>query len=145
LYIDGWYEKYNWMVARFSQPFYLKIKRKLYRASMKNIFKFISFLSLMLLSSHSVAAWDGTLLGKINSIDVAPGQNYGFRISLVGFPKICGNDNTWAYLNESDSNYNTYVSVLLAAKMADKNVVVYTKRETSSGHNYCHIGYISLK
>ena len=49
-----------------------------------------------------------------------------------------------AYLNEPDSNYETYVSVLLAARLADKPVTIYSNRETKSGKNHCHIGYIAL-
>jgi hypothetical protein len=101
--------------------------------------------SLFILSTNALASWGGTVAGKINSIDVAPGQNYGFRVSLINAPKLCGNNHTWAYLNESDSNYKTFVSVLLAAKMADKQVVLYTNNESSSGKSYCHIGYIVLK
>ena len=101
-------------------------------------------LPLLILSTNVFGAWDGTVSGKISSINVTGGQNYGFRISLANSPKLCGNNNTWAYLNESDSNYKTYISVLLAAKMADKNVVVYTNQEKTSGQSYCHIGYIVL-
>ncbi|MBA6233639.1 MULTISPECIES: hypothetical protein [unclassified Colwellia] len=103
------------------------------------------FYSSFFLSTNALASWDGTVAGKINSIDVAPGQNYGFRVSLINSPKLCGNNHTWAYLNESDSNYKTFVSVLLAAKMADKQVVLYTNHENSSGQSYCHIGYMVLK
>jgi hypothetical protein len=107
----------------------------------------IKFLLLLLLisSTNVYAAWDGIIAGKINAIDIAPGQNYGFRVSLTNSPKLCGNSHTWAYLNESDSNYQTFVSVLLAAKMADKQVVLYTNIENASGQGYCHIGYISLR
>ena len=104
-------------------------------------------LTIALLSSvHVNAAWDGTNSGKIHGIDVAaPGDNYGFRISLDdGTTKMCGNNHTWAYLNETDSNYQTFVSVLLAAKMAEKSVIVYTNKDSSS-NEYCHIGYIGMR
>lgn len=90
-------------------------------------------------------AWDGSVEGKIQNIDVAPGENYGFRLSLQNSPKLCGNDHTWAYLNKSDSNYETFVSVLLAAKMAERSVRIYTTKETASGNGYCRIGYIVLR
>jgi len=108
---------------------------------MRNNAYLIFGLSLL---SFSSLAWDGRVSGKVGNIDVTSGSNYGFRVTLVNGPALCGNDNKWAYLNDSDSNYQTYVSVLLAAKMADKNVTVYTNRETSSGNGYCHIGYISI-
>jgi hypothetical protein len=105
---------------------------------MKNWFFIVGLLSF------SSQAWDGHVSGKIGSIDVTSGNNYDLRVTLVNGPKLCGNGNTWAYLNNSDSNYQTYVSVLLAAKMAEKNVTIYTSKETKSGNGYCHIGYISM-
>ena len=100
---------------------------------------FLAFLSI------TAAAWDGAIEGQIQSIDVAPGENFGFRISLKNSPKLCGNGHAWAYVNESDSNYKTFVSVLLAAKMAEKTVTIYTGRETATGNGYCHIGYVSMQ
>ena len=99
----------------------------------------------MFLSSTASANWDGVTNGKINGIDVTTGQNYGFRVSLVGAPKLCGSNHGWAYLNQNDSNYQTYVAVLLAAKMADKAVTIFANRESTSGSNYCKIGYVALR
>jgi hypothetical protein len=93
----------------------------------------------------NIFAWDGATNGVIFGLDVAPGENYGIRISLKNLPKLCGNEHAWAYLNESDSNYKTFVSVLLAAKLADKPIAIFTSRETTSGNGYCHIGYIQLQ
>lgn len=92
-------------------------------------------------SLHSFA-WDGQVSGKVIRIDVAGGQNYGFRVYLDGLPKLCGNNHTWAYLNDTDSNYQTYVAVLLAAKAANYNVRLYANKEGSNA--YCHIGYITI-
>lgn len=94
--------------------------------------------------SFATAAWDGMITGKIQNIDVTGGQNYGFRISLVNTPPLCGSGHAWAYLNDTDSNYETFVSVLLAAKLSDRSVTIYTNKETISGNNYCKIGYIVL-
>ncbi|GAB1623977.1 hypothetical protein AAOGI_40270 [Agarivorans albus] len=112
---------------------------------MKNNYRFFFCTCFMFFSSNVFAAWDGVTVGKISSLDVTSGNNYGFRINLKGAPKLCGNNHTWAYVNESHSNYKTYVSVLLAAKMADKEVVLYTNQEQKSGANYCSIGYLVLK
>jgi hypothetical protein len=100
---------------------------------------FLAFLSIQ------ATAWDGAVEGQIQSIDVAPGENFGFRVSLKNAPKLCGNGHAWAYVNESDSNYKTFVSVLLAAKMAEKTVTIYTGKETTTGNSYCHIGYVSMQ
>jgi len=102
----------------------------------------VASLSLLAISAH---AWDGVQLGTIATVDVAPGDNYGFRVSLDGGATLCGNANTWAYLNEADSNYKTFVGVLMAAKLAGKSVVIYANREMTSGQGYCHIGYVSLR
>jgi hypothetical protein len=109
--------------------------------------KFVKLLIMFTSAFISIRAiaWDGIIEGQIQGIDVAPGENYGFRVSLKNSPQMCGNAHAWAYLNESDSNYKTFVSVLLAAKMAEKTVTIFTTKETNSGNNYCHIGYVALK
>ena len=101
--------------------------------------------SALTITSSVVWSWAGSISGTVQIIDVAPGENYGFRVYLKDLPTMCGNTNNWAYVNESDSNYKTYVSVLLAAKMAGTPVVIFSERETVSGSGYCHIGYISLR
>jgi hypothetical protein len=104
------------------------------------------FITLVLLfCSFTALAWDGAVAGKVAVIDVTGGDNYGFRISLEGNPSLCGNGNTWAYINQSDSNYQTYAAVLLAAKLAQKDVTVYSVQESISGKGYCKMGYISLR
>jgi len=100
---------------------------------------------VLLIATFKALAWDGSITGEINRIDVTSGNNYGFRVTLNNSPKLCGNEHSWAYLNESDSNYKTYVSVLLAAKMGGVPVHLYVNKETTSGHDFCHIGYIVLK
>jgi hypothetical protein len=107
--------------------------------------KLILLVLLCCTSTSSAFAWDGALVGKIASIDVTGGNNYDFRIALEGNPSLCGNNNTWAYINQSDSNYQTYASVLLAAKLSSRDVLIYTRQETASGQRYCKIGYISLR
>lgn len=105
--------------------------------------KYYSMLVGILLSANGFA-WDGAVSGKVRTIDVTGGNNYGFRIALEGSPKLCGNENSWAFINVSDSNYQTYVAVLLAAKAAQFDVRVYTNR-TSDENGYCRIGYIAVR
>lgn len=85
-------------------------------------------------------AWDGIVKGLINSIDVTDADNYGFRITLTQGEKFCGTT-TWAFINKSDSNYETYVSVLLTAKMSGKAVTIFTTQQSGG---FCKIGYITL-
>ena len=101
-------------------------------------------LALSLFSSLGYA-WDGYVTGKIVAVDVAGGANYAFRVTLEGAPKLCNSSHSWAYINTSNSNYQTYVAVLLAAKMAGSTVTIYSNQEQSSGNGYCRIGYIVLR
>ena len=112
---------------------------------MKKMTQLFTLITFGILSPNVHAAWDGITTGKIHTISVAGGENYGFRITLSGTPKLCGNTHTWAYLNESHSNYQTFVSVLLAAKMADKKVTLYTTKEVPSGNEHCRNGFIGLQ
>ncbi|MBW3532996.1 MULTISPECIES: hypothetical protein [Shewanella] len=107
-----------------------------------NSFRFLVF-SLTLLP-FSTIAWDGMVYGKVKAIHVTGHNNYDFRIELEDSPKLCGNEHQWAYVNQSDSNYQTYSSVLIAANLAGKNITIYTNQEKVSGNNYCHIGYVVL-
>ena len=111
---------------------------------MKSLFKILTALFFLVFSSQTFAAWDGSATGTISRIEVTDGNNYGFRILLDGNPKLCGNEHNWAYINESDSNYNTFVSVLIAAKAGKQRVRVFTKRKDGAADGYCHIGYVYL-
>lgn len=95
--------------------------------------------------SFSVYAWDGNIKGVVKSIDVADNNNYDFRVTLQDSSgvskKSCSQTVTWSYINESDSNYSTYVSLLLAAKMAKNDVTIFTTKDSKG---YCKIGYVVL-
>lgn len=100
------------------------------------------FVSLGLLSlAPNSYAWDGTVTGYINTIDVTDAENQGFRITFTQGEKFCGTS-TWAFINKSDSNYETYVSVLLAAKLSSKLLTIYTTKQSSG---FCKIGYMVLR
>lgn len=111
------------------------------------MFRTITFIFLTSLSFTNWAAWDGVAVGLVKQIDVTSEENMGFRVVLkdtsTGEVKThCGTHN-FAFLNKSSSNYETYVSVLLAAKMSKTSVIIYSNAEASSS-GYCHIGYIGL-
>jgi hypothetical protein len=99
----------------------------------------IAVLSLM--ASTAAWAWDGAVSGTINGIDVTDGA-YAFRIDLVGAPALCGNTNTWAFVDVNNPDYKTYVALLLSAHAAGRSVLVYTTREASG---YCRIGYVRMR
>jgi len=96
--------------------------------------------SLMLMTAAPALAWDGAVSGTIYIIDVTGGANYGFRVYLEGVSSACAGGANWAYLNESDSNYKTYVAALMMAKSQGSRVTLYSNVE----NGYCHIGYIQI-
>src|SRR2546426_11962998 len=99
-------------------------------------------LALTCLAGTQVAyAWDGVFTGTVATVQITNGNNLGFRIFLSGISNMCGTGSNWAYLNESDSNYKTYVAAVLAAKAQGSQVTVYSTLENGS----CHIGYLSIQ
>lgn len=96
--------------------------------------------SLMLMAGQPALAWDGVATGTIQSISVTQGHNYAFRVYLNGTTTTCSSGENWTYLNEADSNYKTYVSVLMMAEAQGSSVTIYSNVE----NGYCHIGYITV-
>jgi hypothetical protein len=94
-----------------------------------------------LFSSRVASAWDGAVEGAIAILDVTGGSNYGFRITLFGGQSMCNGGPSWAYLNDTDSNYKTYAAALMMAKAQGSRVTVYSNLDGA----YCHIGYISIQ
>ena len=99
-----------------------------------------AFGSLMLVVEGPAFAWDGVVSGTIATVQITAGQNFGFRLFLNGVTTMCTGGPNWAYLNEADSNYKTYVAAFLLAKAQGNTVAVYTTLENGQ----CHIGYISI-
>jgi hypothetical protein len=99
--------------------------------------------ALLLTATTSALAWDGAVTGKIAQLDVsAAGENYGFRVMLVGAPTMCTGGVGWAAINTSATNYQATVSLFYLAYSLGKNVTVYT---TKDANNYCVIGYVALQ
>jgi hypothetical protein len=103
------------------------------------MYKKIITIILLSLAFPVLASWDGSASGKINQIQVTAESNYAFRITLIDNPSLCGNSNQWAFLNKDDSNYETYVSLLTAAKFAQAPVTIFANQSTNG---YCKIGLI---
>jgi hypothetical protein len=95
---------------------------------------------LMLMAAQPALAWDGYVQGTIYAISVTAGANFGFRVYLNGVTSTCTGGENWSYLNESDSNYKTYVAALMMAKSQGSTVHIYTYMESG----YCHIGHITV-
>ena len=98
----------------------------------------------MMLVFSAAFAWDGSVTGTIQAIDVVGGAsnvgNYDIRVSLSGGPLMCAGGVGWAYINATDPNYQVLAAILMSAKVSGGQVTVLTVRESG----YCHIGYISM-
>jgi hypothetical protein len=81
-------------------------------------------------------AWDGTQTMIPGQIDVTDGSNLGFRV----WGPSCSGAQNFAYLLNTDSNYDTYVAVILMAKAEGITVTFYTTLDASG---FCHLGYLS--
>jgi hypothetical protein len=113
------------------------------RTSFKRVvsFRIATLACLMCIGMRPAIAWDGVVSGTVYAVEITGGNNYGFRVFVSGVTNMCGTGSNWAYLNESDSNYKTYVAAILAAKAQASPVALYTT--VVSG--YCQIGYISIQ
>lgn len=107
---------------------------------MRSCSAYLPALAMML--STSALAWDGTVSGQISQIDVTAAEGQALRVYIAGVSSICGNSISWAYLNESDSNYKVYVAAALAAKAAGDPVTLYTTRDAAG---YCKLGYFVVR
>ena len=88
----------------------------------------------------SAQAWDGTYVGTVSQVDVTDSGNFGLRVYLSSGVTMCGTSNYWAYLNSTDSNYNTYVAAIVMAKATGAQLTLFTTQV----NGYCHIGYLTL-
>lgn len=105
---------------------------------MKKLFSFAAICSMLLCAAPAVQAWDGVVSGKVADIQVTAGNNLGFRVALASAPVMCNGGQAFAYLNESDSNYKVYVSMIMLAKAQGYTVTIYANLEGAQ----CHIGHL---
>jgi hypothetical protein len=101
----------------------------------------IAVIALSFVAS-SVFAWDGSGTGKVDTISVSNDVSYTFRVSLLPQSPLCGTTNTFAYLNDGETGYKTFVGTLMLAKALGSSVTLYTTRDASG---YCHLGYVSTQ
>lgn len=108
-----------------------------------NFRKCLSLIVVLLLStlaSFQASAYDGTANGKIGQIDVTDNSNFGVRVYMAGYPTMCTGGGNFAYLYNTDSNFNVYVASLITAKAMGSPVTIQSY--TVSG--YCHIAYLAV-
>ena len=78
----------------------------------------------------------------MSQLDVTAGTAYGLRVYLAGVSSaMCtGSSTNWAYLNNTDSNYSTYLAALLMAKATGARVTLYL----TFAAGQCQIGYLTV-
>lgn len=96
--------------------------------------------TFMLPFSISALAWDGVSSGKVISLEVTETSNYGLRVTISPVGAMCPGGPTWAYLLEGDSNYRAYLAILIASRINENNVTVFSQ----SVNGKCHIGHIQM-
>ena len=74
--------------------------------------------------------------GVIQRIEVFDENNYAFRIRFEGNPKMCSIGEDWAYIESTNSNYNTKVDALMTAFATGATVYIFTE---VSERNRCHV------
>ena len=85
--------------------------------------------------SYSVNAVESKS-GIIKSVEVFGEGNFAFRIRFQGDTIMCSLNETWAYIESTDSNYKTKVSTLLTAFSMGATVRLYTE---ATSRNQCHL------
>lgn len=113
--------------------------------------KKILLIVFLTIGTYLFASWDGIVKCNITELQVADGQNYGFRV-VTDVKDLLNKTTTqhdpifWAYLNEGESNYATYVSMLSLAFTMGYQVELYVKEVKRTGNTYfAHIGYIRIQ
>jgi hypothetical protein len=99
---------------------------------------------LLVLAMAPVAvalAFDGFVQGRIGTLEITSGDNFAFRVHMVPETAMCGNQYTYAYLNEADSNYKVYVAAIIAARQAGDQVQIYTALDSSA---HCKIVHLAV-
>lgn len=106
-----------------------------------------SFIPALLLTTLAWAApasaWDGVVTGKIGGVEVTGAGNFDFRVYVGGLTSnACGQGTqSWVYVNQTDSNYQVYVSTITTAYFTGKSVSVYLTRAAGA---YCRIDYMQV-
>lgn len=103
--------------------------------------RIVTLSALMLVGMKpALAQWAGVSQGTVSQFDVTGAANYSFRVYINGTTNMCGSGSNWAYLNEADGNYKTYVAAIMMAKAQGNTVTIYTYRV----NDYCQIGYVAV-
>ena len=91
----------------------------------KSFMAVIAFFTITCTAQADV--WVATT-AKILRVEMREGD---LRLLMEGIPTLCGNTNNWAYASRFKPNYDGFLSALLAAKMAEKSIILYASIDTS--------------
>lgn len=78
-------------------------------------------------------------MGVISQIDVFGEGNYAFRVWFTDSPSMCSLNESWAYVESGDSNYDTKVASLLSAFAMGATVGLFVE---ASDRGHCHLDSI---
>lgn len=96
-----------------------------------------------LLIPRPAFAWDGAKTGRVVRIEATAGNNFAIRVYLDGVDEICGPGSVnWAYINDTASNYQAYVSYIVAARSSGAQLTIYSTAVQTFFGRLCEIGYI---
>jgi len=93
---------------------------------------------ILTMPSPSLASTKWT--GKIYNFFGSSPNNNAFRVTLAG-PAMTGCSFNYAYINPSEGNYNTYVSMLLTAYSLQKTVDLFVTPDASG---FCHLDEMAV-
>jgi hypothetical protein len=101
---------------------------------MRTVFRAAALAIAGMWASHALAV--ETIGGQIDTLYVAQGNNFGYRVTIAGQSKLCsGANGNFAYTNAADDNYKAYVANLMLAYTQGKPVTL--TMEVVNG--YCHL------
>lgn len=103
------------------------------------IVKNVGFVLASFMFVNCASAWD-LVAGKILRVEIREGD---MRILLEGTPVLCGTSGVnWSYASRFKPNYDSFLSVILAAQMAGKSISLYSAVDSS---NLCEIQAVYLQ
>ncbi len=86
-------------------------------------------------SGENSGGVENTFISSTSSFTQSPGD---FLITLAGLNNLCAKSG-FAYVNQTDANYNTIVNTIMEARTLRRTLFVYW---TTDANGYCHITHV---
>ena len=92
-------------------------------------------------TAFALPAYAGSIAGQIGSYHVFPTSGaMDYQYTLSGSPVIC-NSKTFAYLNQTDTNYMAIWRALMSAREHGTSVQIFWAQDASG---FCHITEVAF-